>query len=211
MGWTSTYAPEKPGTDELNRIADRELQGEHIKILDRSAWLNWNSHRYSLVEITEPGKERLLCIAVTVVEYRDNQVCWKTMDDSMGPYMYDCPTRLVKKANKTPTRNETAAKWRAKVLAEADKKSRTDKLLREMRDNFPAGDRRLILVRYTGERDENMNPITIKFPVNYHAAQKRGKPIHAYSDPAKPAPHLWKLRRGDIDLEETEKLRALPL
>jgi hypothetical protein len=37
---------------------------------------------------------------------------WKTMDESMGPYYYDCPASVLSLL--TPTKYESALKWRAK-------------------------------------------------------------------------------------------------
>jgi hypothetical protein len=37
---------------------------------------------------------------------------WKTMDESMGPYYYGCPASVLSLL--TPTKCESALKWRAK-------------------------------------------------------------------------------------------------
>ncbi len=51
-------------------------------------------------------------IKITQLHSRDRyNFCYKDMDESMGPYYYDCPAKILDLL--TPTDNEHANKWRA--------------------------------------------------------------------------------------------------
>lgn len=50
----------------------------------------------------------------------------KVMDESMGPFYYDCPRSIIKLL--TPTTNENALEWRKKCIEKADTKLKLSKL-----------------------------------------------------------------------------------
>lgn len=53
---------------------------------------------------------RTRCIYFTLIEVRGDGHAWKTMEESSGPYYYDCPLRFREAA---PVRN---AEWRMKCV-----------------------------------------------------------------------------------------------
>ena len=54
-------------------------------------------------------------IGLTLIESRGDEVAVKHMDESMGPYHFDCPLAFIKKAS--PPAGSYAGPWREKVLA----------------------------------------------------------------------------------------------
>lgn len=54
-------------------------------------------------------------IGLTLIESRGDEVAVKHMDETVGPYHYDCPLAFIKKAS--PPAEGYAGPWREKVLA----------------------------------------------------------------------------------------------
>ena len=66
---------------------------------------------YSLHDITYQGKPARI-IAVTLIEYSHDTPGWgyKPMDETMGPYRFNCPARILDAA--TEPLNDCARDWR---------------------------------------------------------------------------------------------------
>jgi hypothetical protein len=85
------------------------------KVLD-SAFVNYKNFNefYAAVEcINKQTGERSVfatIILVTLHEESSNNICYKDMDESSGPYAYNCPLRILNLL--TPTVNEGAIEWR---------------------------------------------------------------------------------------------------
>lgn len=95
--------------DGTSRVLSHALRGNQL-------WIAWEYHKYS--EGEDPKKIVLLYLIST----NQGSYGYKTMDESMGPYYYDCPDHVIKAAG--PTTNEYALAWRAKVKeAKAAKKN----------------------------------------------------------------------------------------
>ena len=191
MGWTSYPMDQKPGTRQLNEIADREIQGPHHLILERSAWTNWNTRRFTLFQTNhEDLHHPKAYIAITIAEYRNHELFVKTMDESEGPYYYDCPLGLLAKAEQHPPTNKYSRNWRAKVHQYHQRAKEIDKLLKQLYKEFPYGDRRLVIDGQTAI---------------YYPAHKRRRTIHAYQTEENTS--LYRIDRNAIDLEKTALLR----
>ena len=74
--------------------------------------------RYVREEV--PENERATFGVVVLTSMRDGMFCYKDMDETMGPFYYDCPTSILKLL--TPTENETANKWRTACYEKHEKK-----------------------------------------------------------------------------------------
>lgn len=99
MGWYGQY-----GSNKKTEVA-RVLQ--EVKPLDHS--LRGNV-LYMLVQHLQYGK----FIAVYLFESMGGgSYGYKPMDENMGPYYFDCPLRLIKKAD--PPLTQCAAEWREAV------------------------------------------------------------------------------------------------
>ena len=77
-------------------------------------------------------------IGVVLWDRRPGEFGYKDMDESMGPYYYDCPARLLKLADMLgPVAPDSdAGKWRAACRAHATKKAAQ----RQVRAGFKPGD-----------------------------------------------------------------------
>ena len=201
MGWTSFPLPSKPDLPTLNAIVDKEFLGDGISIIDRSGWQSYNHHRYTLIQLPQqPGSDehhpRLIC--VTLVEYRHGDLYIKTMEETEGPFYYDCPQRLIKEAETTTPLNDRASAWRTKVTEKHQRDLAVSNLLKTLRAEYPNGDRRLIVA---GKE------------VTYHPATRRRKRVHTCYHPDEPN-LLRIIAKDQVDLQATSKLReqvaALP-
>ena len=197
MGWTSIHASQKPDVKELNRIADRDLDGPNLRIVERSGWRGWNHHRYTLMETITPEPphtQPVLFIAVTIVEYRDNQIFWRTMEDASGPLVYDCPVKFVHQANQSSPGNERQAAWRAEVLTQTQEQAQVKKLLGDLRKTHPNCDSRIVMGKDT--------------QATYKPARHRGQRIHTYHVPGDTS--FYRLNPVNLNLEATLLLRKTP-
>ena len=196
MGWTSIYSEQKPDAETRNRLADRDLSGPSIKILDRSGWFEWNHHRYTLCEYhhhDRPTDPPDVFIAVTLVEYRRGEIFWQTMEESEGLILYDCPVTMIHRANQSPTHNKLATEWRAQVTNQHEMKRQAKKFLEGLRRNFPNCDRRVVVDR--GEAE-------------YQPVTSRRKRVHVYQLPGDRT--LYRLDPLRLNMEKTLELRATP-
>lgn len=82
---------------------------------------------YMVIEyVKKETHERVRTIVVFLLRKSMYEFTYKDMDESMGPYYYDCPMRLLKKVEGFEPINENARKWREEVkrLHEEKKVSR---------------------------------------------------------------------------------------
>lgn len=109
MGWTGYWATEyKNG--KINRRAecrkyfDRNAQwGTLLK--DAMVGSTW----YGAVRHTETGKVFGMVMRTSV---NGDEFCYKEMDETEGPFYYDCPESILKLLS--PTDDERANEWRTK-------------------------------------------------------------------------------------------------
>lgn len=119
MGWTETYKPK--GQKLLDffvehgtlRWSSPESKID-ARVLD-SAFVNC-SEFYAAVEFIDKltGKRDVWCATFMVKLYKEKNgynICYKDMEESMGPCMYNCPERILDLL--TPTDNENVNVWRA--------------------------------------------------------------------------------------------------
>ncbi len=116
MGWTCTYKPKNESVSDFllssGALTWSDDSPNAYKVLD-SAFVNFNEF-YAAVEcINKQTGERSVfatIILVTLHEESSNNICYKDMDESFGPYAYNCPLRILNLL--TPTVNECAIEWR---------------------------------------------------------------------------------------------------
>ena len=70
---------------------------------------------YALHESTYVDGRVIRFIGVYLLQRGHGGWGWKSMDETMGPYYYDCPASYIKDC--TAPVNQTAADWRAAVLS----------------------------------------------------------------------------------------------
>ena len=194
MGWSGPYVGKNPSSDVVNSFADQQLESPEFTIFDRSGWIG--NHRYYLCELNH-GVERdnptRMFVTVLLKEMRQGYLMFKGMDDSVGPFYYDCPIRLMNGVEQYPPRNELSANWRERVREYHQNMKESKALLKDLRRTFTKGDMRLAFTN--GEQGRYVLTET-----------SRGKLLDAcyiagYTQ-------LFRLRPDFIDLEATKKLRA---
>ena len=119
MGWTYTHRGRTPIKDFLK---DRVNCDTH-KVLD-IAIINMRT-AYMAVKLSDDQVVAL----VFLLDYRpkdDYDTGYKDMDETEGPYAYECPERILKLL--TATENAYALEWRRKCWENIDKAARVRKL-----------------------------------------------------------------------------------
>ena len=113
MGWTGIYGQAPFGSKEDKQaFIQAHALGKNLQIIDFSAKGNVC---YAAVEHKESSE---VFGMVVLLSYRNNERLFKEMDESEGPFYYDCPKRIIQKLS--PTRHESALKWRATCLSGAE-------------------------------------------------------------------------------------------
>ena len=133
-------------------------------------------------------------ILVILVEYRQHQLLYKEVEESMGPNELDCPMRIMNQLGGHPPTGEYSARWRERVLQRHQDMKPRKAILRKLRKEYPNGNCRLVLTK-GGE-------------VQYGQGRYRRKQTSAYDDPDDGTLRL--LRAEMIDAEATKALRTRP-
>jgi len=115
MGWTSYWAKEyKNGKVDIIAEVENNLNGENEKgkwTVLKSA--KYGSTVYSAVEyLNKETNERKVFATIFLTNTRNGEFSYKDMDESCGPYAYDCPESILKLL--TPTESKWANEWRNK-------------------------------------------------------------------------------------------------
>lgn len=117
MGWTSSR--EWPKRADVVSSILRESNSPGRRILKHSLVGNhlWAAHE---VDRAEGGAVRF--VVLYLLEYNRDAGCYayKDMDESMGPYYYDCPASVIKAAGPAP--DAACAAWREKCAKHAESK-----------------------------------------------------------------------------------------
>ncbi len=125
MGWLFTNGASK--AQVVREILDSN-QGSRLTILDKALVGNnlWIAYE------TPEGKK---FIALYLLSGRGGEgYGYKDMDETMGPYYYDCPLRLLKVAPYNNTfLNVSSFEWREKVVAFHAEKARRRAILKALK------------------------------------------------------------------------------
>jgi hypothetical protein len=107
MGWTSFHRPEGQS------VKDTLLKD--FDVLDIAVKLN-------VAYLACKNRLGDVYAVVVLIEHRRNDYynfAYKDMDESMEPYYYDCPARILRLL--TPTSDKNANRWREKCWAQINK------------------------------------------------------------------------------------------
>jgi hypothetical protein len=116
MGWTGSY--EWTSATAVHAELLDQLTRSGFTVLGKAA-TSYGRNFY--VAIEKPDVPATMFVAIVsggrATGRRGDDIMWgyKDMDESMGPYEYDCPLALLDKLGPPP--NEWAANWREKVRA----------------------------------------------------------------------------------------------
>lgn len=118
MGTTSEYVNfKKSSRAELKRFLEDINNQENDKVSNKVIYQSVRSNvAYQAVEIiTKLDNTRKVVACIIKFGFKGNEIFYKTMDESMHPYYYEAPLKLITLL--TPTENEHALEWRDKVLS----------------------------------------------------------------------------------------------
>lgn len=101
MGWTSCNRW-KTASDVRKEVVDTCFTGKY-EAVDSSYT---GVENYFLVLNKENGKHT---IAVVLIRKEGGEFCYKIIDETTGPFYFNCPERILKKSDES---GETATKWR---------------------------------------------------------------------------------------------------
>lgn len=123
MGWTSYHAKHYTRRGEIDRKSECDEvfteNGENGKWEVLKSSMHGSTY-YAAVRRTRPSGESYVFAAVclTSVDSSDYfDFSYKDMDESMGPYSYDCPLSILDLLS--PTENEYALAWRERCRSKA--------------------------------------------------------------------------------------------
>lgn len=136
MGWTTTNKPKgEPVLDFFIRKGVLRWSDENpntYRVLD-SAIVNFREFYAAIERINKATGERIIWAAVILIEHRPKDpnynFGWKDMDESVQPFYYNCPARILDLL--TPTENESSNCWRKACRDNIEK--------RKIVKNLPAG------------------------------------------------------------------------
>ena len=162
MGWTSYHASHykvKNGIRTVDRKAEMDeifkdensYNGKYRLTNLKSAMVGSTYYAaIERIEIENP-KNRIVgaVICLTSTDMKDHfNFAYKDMDETMGPYKYDCPNGILDLL--TPTENEYALNWRQKCYERITEKKNPNVL-----KNLPVGTK---------------IKVTMPFDTKYHSA-----------------------------------------
>lgn len=153
MGWTEIYR-EKPDTVSVRASVMRELFNEDgfthpTKVLKhRMIGTTW----YALVETQQEDGSSYKWFVICLTEWskKDGILRYKMMDNSCGPYYYDCPISWFKGV---PVYNEHDREWRDGCIAKQAKKQEETKKSKTMSSLMKENAVATFSVEYCGEKE----------------------------------------------------------
>ena len=133
MGWTFTN---KPKGESVKEFFSKEFNYENEtsvgRVIDCSASLREAYLAYEIEKKNNGGQKEVVAI-VCLIQYTKDPYYnfgYKDMDETMWPYYYNCPERILKLL--TPTTNENALEWRKRCWENIERK--------KARPKFEVGD-----------------------------------------------------------------------
>lgn len=114
MGWIFTHKPQKMTVREFfeKEFNYEKDNGRYGRVIDCAAYLNVAYLAYEIGKVGDPDSKEIIAI-ICLLSYRPKDYYnfgYKDIGESMGPYYYDCPERILKLL--TPTSDPTANEWR---------------------------------------------------------------------------------------------------
>jgi hypothetical protein len=129
MGWT--YSQSWRSKEELVRyLKSPDRNGEHYQMI--ASTVRGNHHWY-VARYQKDGQDITFIGLDLMQSGREDGWGYKPMDESVGPYYYDCPLKFLDMVSE-PVGN--AAEWRAKVREQHRKKAEKPKLIAGMIVSF---------------------------------------------------------------------------
>jgi len=111
MGWTSSHKDYGMTVDEF---FEKEFESTDFKFASKGALVNMSEY-YRAVYI--PSKKQYFALVCRVHFERDDyyNFSYKDMDESVNPYYYNCPARIMKIVEQSEPCNDWSKEWRETV------------------------------------------------------------------------------------------------
>jgi len=106
MGWT--YSNQWDSQKQVEKAVIDSMNHGGYSVIDKSS--RWGE----LYLAVETPRNNNVSIAVVLIRKSDGEYGYKIMDESMGPYYYNCPDRILKLSTDS---YETSIKWRAECVS----------------------------------------------------------------------------------------------
>ena len=106
MGWDFTKKP-----TDIKEFFKNEYEFSGNKVLDIE--IHKNKEVYIALKIGSTSEVTALVVLLQTGKERNFEFGYKTMDESVHPFYYNCPARIFNLL--TPTTSQNAKDWRAKV------------------------------------------------------------------------------------------------
>ena len=123
MGWTGIFNAIRKANGTIDRKATLEREfsgwtsGDKITRMIKSG-MSGSTFYAAMETTTEAGREVWALVVLTSLN--GGEFCYKEMDETEGPYYYECPKGILDAL--TPTTNATANEWRQKCREAREKK-----------------------------------------------------------------------------------------
>ena len=113
MGWT--YTRKEKGMS-IDKFFDVELADSNIKFVGKGYFCNFHEYYRACYNAK---KNTYFCFVALIDTKgdRDYNFGYKDMSEDMGPYIYNCPERILKIVERSAPCGEYAAEWRKKCHA----------------------------------------------------------------------------------------------
>ena len=132
MGWTETHYPK--GMKFIDFVKEEfEYYNKKRKLTILDAALLKRREGYVACEaINKETGERIVFAVAMMIRWHKGyyNICYKDMDESMGPNISNCPERILKLL--TPTKYEYAIEWRKRCWDNIKKKKELRKIWKKI-------------------------------------------------------------------------------
>ena len=150
MGWTYSSIYGFGSMKQFVQQYTYETDNVKSTALDYSV-INRNILYVAVEQIIKQTGERKVTAAIVEFKFNKKEYGYKDMDETMGPYHYSCPERILNLL--TPTTNEFALKWRSTCR---ERQKRTKAFVMKEGQRF---------IRKTSWSD-TVNVVTLLRPIN---------------------------------------------
>jgi len=133
MGWLYTHKDSDISVKEFfeSRFNYQKEDGRYGKVLDCAVVRLRTAYMAYEIGHTDGTKEVIGIVCLLDYSPKDYyNFGYKDMDETMGPYQYDCPERILKLL--TPTENENAREWREICWERIKSRQKRPKLVKGM-------------------------------------------------------------------------------
>jgi hypothetical protein len=114
MGWTYTSLGKGQAGDYFRKMLTNDTEERSTELL-RGAFRGFREY-YGAVKTTIKGTgESYVWGFCAMIDWRKNDSFnfgYKDMDETMGPYMFNCPNTILDLLTDTPHDNESSREWR---------------------------------------------------------------------------------------------------